>query len=129
MKRHTAGEDYLKTIYILHSEQGYVRSVDVAARLKVSKPSVCYAVQVLKSSELITVDENLFLHLTEKGSEIAERIFARHIFFTNMLLDCGVDPVVAHADACRMEHAISQESFAKLERVWNDRRMISVSGK
>ena len=122
MKRHTAGEDYLKTIRILQSELGNVRSVDVAARLHVSKPSVCYAVSVLKESRLIFVDENLYLHLTDAGMEIADKIFERHCFFTNMLTDCGVDPRTAHTDACRMEHAISDQSFELLKKEWNSRK-------
>ena len=122
MKRHTAGEDYLKTIRILQSEIGNVRSVDVASRLHVTKPSVCYAVSVLKENHLITVDENMFLHLTEDGKEIADKIFERHVFFTDMLIDCGVDPKTAHADACRMEHAICDQSFELLKQVWNARK-------
>ena len=78
MKRHTAGEDYLKTIRILQTKLGNVRSVDVATELHVSKPSVCYAVAVLKESNLISVDESMFLHLTEDGQKIADKIFERH---------------------------------------------------
>ena len=122
MKRHTAGEDYLKTIRILQSELGNVRSVDVASRLHVSKPSVCYAVSVLKESNLIYVDEDMFLHLTEAGKQIADKIFEKHCFFTDMLIDCGVDPKTAHVDACRMEHAICDQSFEQLKEVWNSRK-------
>lgn len=125
MKRHTAGEDYLKTIRILQSELGNVRSVDVASRLHVSKPSVCYAVSVLKESNLIYVDENMFLHLTDEGKVIADRIFEKHCFFTDMLVDCGVDPKVAHTDACRLEHAICDQSFELLKREWYSRRSLT----
>ena len=122
MKRHTAGEDYLKTIRILQSEIGNVRSVDVASRLHVSKPSVCYAVSVLKESNLLYVDDNMFLHLTEEGKAIADKIFERHCFFTDMLIDCGVDPNTAHTDACRLEHAICDSSVQLLRKVWNERK-------
>ena len=122
MKRHTAGEDYLKTIRILQAELPNVRSVDVAARLHVSKPSVCYAVSILKESNLLYTDENMFLHLTEEGRKIADQIFERHVFFTDMLIDCGVDPKTAHTDACRLEHAICSESFTLLKETWNSRK-------
>ena len=121
MKRHTAGEDYLKTISILQFEIGNVRSVDVASRLHVSKPSVCYAVSVLKDSNLLYMDEDMFLHLTPAGQSIADKIFERHCFFTDMLIDCGVDPKIAHTDACRMEHAISDQSFELLKQEWLSR--------
>ena len=122
MKRHTAGEDYLKTIRILQSELGNVRSVDVASRLHVSKPSVCYAVSVLKESNLIFVDDDMFLHLTQAGQEIADKVFERHCFFTDMLTDCGVDPKTAHNDACRLEHAICDQSFQLLKETWKARK-------
>ena len=116
MKRHTAGEDYLKTILILQAEKGFVRSVDVAVRLNVSKPSVCYAVSVLKESNLISVDENMHLHLTESGEVIAQQVYNRHCFFRQLLIDCGVTEDAAEEDACRMEHAISEDSFQKLKK-------------
>ena len=119
MKRHTAGEDYLKTILILQAEKGSVRSVDVAGRLNVSKPSVCYAVSVLKESNLISVDESMHLHLTETGKVIAEQVYHRHCFFRQLLIDCGVSEEAAEEDACRMEHAISEDSFQKLKNNFN----------
>ena len=116
MKRHTAGEDYLKTIMLLEQEKGSVRSVDVAGRLCVSKPSVSYAVTVLKESSLLTVDENMYLHLTAAGRKIAEQVYRRNCFFKDLLLSSGVSPEAAEEDACRMEHAISEDSFQKLAK-------------
>ena len=116
MKQHTAGEDYLKTILILQHERGTVRSVDVAGRLNVSKPSVSYAVTVLKESKLLYVDDNMYLHLTDSGRQIAEQVYRRHCFFRDLLVDSGVSREMAAADACRMEHAISEESFQKLAK-------------
>ena len=116
MKRHTAGEDYLKTILILQNEKGTVRSVDVAGKLNVSKPSVSYAVAVLKESKLIYVDDNMYLHLTESGRVIAEQVYRRHCYFKSLLMDSGVSQEAAEQDACRMEHAISEDSFQKLVR-------------
>lgn len=114
MKRHTAGEDYLKTILVLQAEKGFVRSVDVAVRLNVSKPSVCYAVSVLRESNLISVDDKMHLYLTETGRRIAEQVYNRHCFFRQLLVDCGVSQQAAEEDACRLEHAISEDSFQKL---------------
>ena len=116
MKRHTAGEDYLKTIMILEKERGTVRSVDVAGRLNVSKPSVSYAVAVLKESQLLSVDDNMYLHLTDSGRKIAEQVYGRHCFFRDLLLDSGVSKEQAIADACTLEHAISEDSFQKLKK-------------
>lgn len=115
MKLHASGEDYLETILILQKQCGMVRSVDVARYMSVSKPSVCRAVAVLRDGGFLRVDDDHFLHLTDAGRKIAEEIYARHRFFTERLIAAGVDPETAEADACRMEHAISSESFARLK--------------
>lgn len=115
MKLHASGEDYLETILILQKQCGMVRSVDVARYMSVSKPSVCRAVAVLRDGGFLRVDDDHFLHLTDAGREVAEEIYARHRFFTERLIAAGVDPKIAEADACRMEHAISSESFARLK--------------
>lgn len=115
MKLHASGEDYLETILILQKQCGMVRSVDVARYMSVSKPSVCRAVAVLRDGGFLRVDDDHFLHLTDAGREVAEKIYERHQFFTEQLITAGVDPKIAEADACRMEHAISSESFARLK--------------
>lgn len=115
MKLHASGEDYLETILILQKQCGMVRSVDVARYMSVSKPSVCRAVAVLRDGGFLEMDEGHFLYLTDAGRKIAEEIYARHRFFTERLIAAGVDPETAEADACRMEHAISSESFARLK--------------
>ena len=115
MKIHASGEDYLETILILHREMGMVRSVDVARHMDVSKPSVCHAVAVLQEGGFLAVDGNHFLHLTEQGRIIAEKIYERHRFFTDRLIEAGVDPKTAEADACRIEHVISDETFRRLK--------------
>ena len=120
MKRHTAGEDYLKNILILEKERGSVRSVDVAGRMNVTKPSVSYAVAVLKESNLLFVDDNMYLHLTESGRKIAEEVYRRHCFFRDLLIESGVSREAATEDACRLEHAISEDSFQKLSRNLKD---------
>ena len=92
-----------------------VRSVDVARHMEVSKPSVCHAVATLRDGGFLTMDEDHFLHLTDVGREVAEKIYERHCFFTEQLIAAGVDPRIAEADACRIEHIISDESFSRLK--------------
>ena len=93
-----------------------VRSVDVARHLEVTKPSVCHAVATLQDGGFLTMDSDYFLHLTDVGREVAEQIYEKHRFFTDRLIEAGVDPVTAEKDACRMEHVISQESFEAIKR-------------
>ena len=116
-KRHTtaSGEDYLEAILVLRKQKGMVRSVDVARHMGVSKPSVCVAVNTLKDGGFLKMDEDHFLHLTDVGREVAEKIYERHCFFTEQLIAAGVDPRTAEADACRIEHIISDESFSRLK--------------
>ena len=115
MKLHASGEDYLEAILVLHKKMGMVRSVDVARHMEVSKPSVCHAVGVLRDGGFLTMDEDHFLHLTDIGREVAEKIYERHCFFTEQLIAAGVDPKTAEADACRIEHVISEKSFQILK--------------
>ena len=115
MKLHASGEDYLEAILVLHKKIGMVRSVDVARHLEVTKPSVCNAVATLRDGGFLTMDSNYFLHLTDVGREVAEQIYEKHRFFTERLIAAGVDPKTAEADACRIEHVISDESFERLK--------------
>ena len=116
MKLHASGEDYLETILVLQKKLGMVRSVDVARHLEVTKPSVCHAVATLRDGGFLTMDEDHFLHLTDVGREVAEKIYERHCFFTErLIIAAGVDPKTAEADACRIEHIISDESFSRLK--------------
>ena len=115
MKLHASGEDYLETILLLQKKLGMVRSVDVARHMEVSKPSVCHAVATLRDGGFLTMDEDHFLHLTDVGREVAEKIFERHCFFTEQLITEGVDTKTAEADACRIEHIISDESFDRMK--------------
>ena len=122
MKLHASGEDYLETILVLQKKLGMVRSVDVARHMEVSKPSVCHAVATLRDGGFLMMDEDHFLHLTDVGREVAERIYERHCFFTEQLIAAGVDPKTAEADACRIEHTISQDSFEKIRRAHEQER-------
>ena len=122
MKLHASGEDYLETILVLQKKRGMVRSVDVARHMEVTKPSVCHAVATLRDGGFLMMDEDHFLHLTDVGREVAERIYERHRFFTEQLIAAGVDPKTAEADACRIEHTISQDSFEKIRRAHEQER-------
>ena len=115
MKIHASGEDYLEAVLVLQKKLGMVRSVDVARYMEVSKPSVCYAVGTLREGGFLTTDEKHYLHLTERGRDVAEKIYKRHCFFTEQLISAGVDPKTEEADACRIEHIISDESFSRLK--------------
>ena len=115
MKIHASGEDYLEAVLILQKKQGMVRSIDLARHMGFSKPSISHAVGVLKNGGFLTMDDDGFLHLTVIGREIAEKIYERHLFFMEQLIAAGVDPKTAEADACRIEHIISDESFDRLK--------------
>ena len=114
-KIHASGEDYLEAVLILQKQKGTVRSVDVARHLEVTKPSVCNAVATLRDGGFLTMDEDYSLHLTDVGREVAEQTYEKHRFFTDRLIEVGVDPDTAERDACRIEHVISDESFRCLK--------------
>lgn len=115
MRLQESGEMYLETILVLSQQKRFVRSIDVAEHMGFSKPSVSRAVSLLKQGEFITVDREGFLYLTEAGREIAEKIYERHTVLTQLLISIGVDPEIAEADACRVEHDISDETFSKIK--------------
>ena len=106
-----SGEMYLETILILSRKQGAVRSVDISEHMGYSKPSVSRAVGLLKSGGYITIDSDGHIHLTQQGQQTAEKIIGRHTVLTRMLVSLGVDPETASADACKMEHVISDATF------------------
>lgn len=110
-----SGEDYLEAILMLQKSKGMVRSVDLARHMGFSKPSISHAVKVLREGGFLTMDEDGYLHLTDIGKEVAEKIYEKHQFFTSGLIGLGVDPEIAEADACKIEHVISEESYTKLK--------------
>ena len=116
MRLQESGEMYLEAIFVLSKKHNLVRSIDVSEYLGYSKPSVSRAVGLLKAGEYITVDESGGLNLTESGREIAEKIYERHTLLTRLLIKVGVSEEVAAADACKLEHAISDESFQAIKR-------------
>lgn len=114
MKIHQSAEDYLETILILRERKGSVRSIDVAGELGFSKASVSVAMKKLRETGYVLMDEDGLLSLTESGQRVASRIYARHRLLTEFFVWLGVDEKVAAADACRIEHDISEETFTKL---------------
>ena len=109
-----SAEDYLESILMLKEKNGYVRSIDFATELGVTRPSVSYAMKRLRENGYILFDESDRISLTDKGLEIAEKIYTRHKVLTKILLDIGVDEETAREDACKIEHDISQKSFDAL---------------
>lgn len=111
-----SGEMYLETILILSKQLGTVRSLDVANYMNFSKPSVSRAVGILKANGYLLMDKGGFLSLTETGKAVAEAIYERHVLLTGFLTALGVNPETAAEDACKMEHDISEETFAAMKR-------------
>lgn len=120
-----SGEMYLETIYILTKKNHDVRSLDVAEYMNFSKPSVSKAVGLLKQGEYITVDQEGYLHLTAMGEEIAAKMYERHMLLTEFLMRLGVDRETASADACKIEHDISDKSFEAIKRHVDEKKAVS----
>lgn len=108
-------EDYLETILILLNRNGEVRSIDIASEMEFSKPSVSVAMKNLREDDCINVDKNGYITLTEKGRQIAERVYERHVLFIGWLTSMGVPEDIASEDACRIEHCISAQSFEAIK--------------
>ena len=111
MKIQKSAQDYLETMLMLHRSRGYIRSIDVAEHLGVTKPSVSYATKRLRENGYITMDGDGLISLTQTGLEIAQSMFERHTVLTEVLMMLGVEEETAREDACRMEHDISQQTF------------------
>ena len=116
MTIYKSAEDYLEAMLMLKEERGYVRSVDVAERLGVTKPSVSYATKRLRESGYIDFDPAGMIVLLEPGMEIAERIYERHKLLTELLSAMGDSPETAREDACKIEHDLSVESFDAIRK-------------
>ena len=113
MEIRKSGEDYLEAILILERQSGAVRSIDLARHMGYSKASISHATSALRKGGFLVIDKGGCLRMTDKGREIAERIYERHQFFTMQLITAGVDPEIAEYEACLIEHAVSQDSFEK----------------
>lgn len=118
MQIRESAENYLETILILSQRKGKgeVRSIDIVNELEFSRPSVSVAMKNLRENGYITVDKDGYIRLTDKGLEIAEKMYERHTLLSQWLIKLGVDEKVAVEDACRMEHVISAESFAAIKK-------------
>lgn len=113
---HESAEDYLERILMLKDEKGYARSVDIATDLGVTKPSVSFAMKRLRENGYIEMDEENLITLTEKGYEIAKRVYDRHKVLTKALVNLGIPEDIASDDACRIEHDISPETFQAIRK-------------
>ena len=116
MNLHESGEMYLEAILVLNQKNGFTRSVDVGEYLGYSKPSVSRAMGILRKGGYVLVDDTGALSLTDAGRKVAEKIYERHTVLSKFLIDLGVSEGTALADACKMEHTISDDSFQALKR-------------
>lgn len=116
MKIQKSSEDYLEMILMLKEKKGYARSIDIAAELSVTKPSVSYATKRLRENGYIIMESDGLITLTEQGYEIAYRMFNRHKMLTAFLMSIGIDEETAREDACKMEHDISEKSYEAMCR-------------
>ena len=115
MKIQKSSQDYLESMLMMQQERGYIRSIDVAEHLGVTKPSVSYATKRLRENGYIEMDPQGWITLTDSGMQIAEKIYERHRFLSYYLQKIGVSEKPAAEDACRIEHVISQETFERLQ--------------
>ena len=115
MNIYESSENYLEAILSLREQHGMVRSIDIANQLHFSKPSVSVAMKKLRESGYIEMDKDGLLSLLPAGEEIARRIYERHQLLTQFFIRLGVSPEVAAADACKVEHDLSDETFQKIK--------------
>lgn len=116
MNLHESGEMYLETIYVLSKEHSSIRAIDVGEYMGYSKPSVSRAISILKNGGFVRTDDHGFLHLTPSGLEVAEKIYKRHLLLDAFLLSIGLDEETAKADACKIEHVISDETYQAIKK-------------
>ena len=116
MKIHESAENYLETIYMLKQKKGTVRSIDIVHELEYTKPSVSIAMKNLRENGYILMDADGLISLTEKGQDIAEKMYERHTVISGWLMSLGVSEQTAIEDACRIEHVISEESFEAMKK-------------
>ncbi len=114
-----SGEMYLETIFVLSQKQDVVRSIDIANYTGYSKPSVSRAVNLLKDNGYISINDDGYITLENSGLEVAKTIYERHTLLTKMLCGIGVGEETASADACKMEHVISDETFERIKEHLN----------
>ena len=118
---HESGEMYLETILVLGKEKNYVRAIDIVEKRNFSRASVSRGLARLRQDACIVVDASGYIALTEKGRQIAEKIYERHQVLSVMLINLGVDEETAYEDACKIEHDISDETFAAIKAHFRDK--------
>ncbi|HPJ02493.1 MAG TPA: metal-dependent transcriptional regulator [Candidatus Limiplasma sp.] len=111
-----SSQDYLETMLMLKLQHGYIRSIDIANELGVTKPSVSYATKRLRENGYITMEKDGLITITHKGLEIAKSMYERHQTLSKFLIRLGVKPETAQEDACKIEHDISEETFQAIRR-------------
>ena len=116
MALHESGQMYLEAIFVLSQKKEHIRSIDIGAYLGYSKPSVSRAIGLLKGEGYVVVSSEGYVTLTDKGRDFSEQLYERHTVLTNMLTSLGVDEEIAAEDACRIEHVISDSSFAAIKK-------------
>lgn len=121
MKIKESAENYLESILIIKNKKGSVRSIDIANELCVTKPSVSVAMKTFREEGYITMDGNGNIELTDKGMEIASRMYERHDMIAKLLIAIGVDEEVAYNDSCKIEHNISEMTFSKIKEYYKSR--------
>lgn len=109
-------EDYLEAILVLQQKNGYVRSVDIAAHLDLSKASVSIAMKNLKNNHYIKISDSHEITLTESGLDIARSVYERHLMFCEFFVDLGVPKEIANRDACKIEHVVSKTTFDAIKK-------------
>ena len=115
MKIRKSAEDYLEAMLVMQERHGYIRSIDIAGELNVTKPSVSYATKRLRENGYITMDKEGLITLTKKGLEIAESMYERHRLLTQFFVRLGIDEKIAREDACKIEHDLSEETFQAIK--------------
>ncbi|MBQ8003251.1 MAG: metal-dependent transcriptional regulator [Clostridia bacterium] len=124
MRTNQSAEDYLEAILMLNNENGSVRSIDIAHTLGFSKPSVSVAMKSLREKGYITVDDLGHIRLTDTGLAIAKSVYERHEILTRLLMHIGVDEETAKEDSCKIEHDLSEQTFAKLKEFLKNSKLI-----
>lgn len=120
MALHESAEDYIEALYLLQKKMPEVRSVNLAEFLGYSKPSITHMMKILIDEKMAQKDDRGIIKLTEKGAERAREVYERHCFFYELLVSAGIDDKLAQAEACKMEHDLSEESFRKLKDMFKD---------
>lgn len=114
-----SGENYLETILMLSQKQKEIHAIDIVNHLGYSKPSVSIMLKKLKDEDYLTIDSDSHIFLTDKGYQVAVKIYERHLLLTDFFKSIGVEATIAEADACKIEHDLSNETFEAIKNLIN----------